>query len=48
MVWKDKKAFAADMKQIYTAPTKQAAEAVLDLQGGELESQVILCSKKLA
>ncbi len=30
VVWKDKKAFAKDMKQIYTAPTKQAAEAALN------------------
>lgn len=30
VVWKDKKAFAKDMKQIYKAPTKQAAEAALN------------------
>jgi putative transposase len=30
VVWKDKKAFAKDMKQIYDAPTKQAAKAALD------------------
>lgn len=30
VVWKDKKAFAKDMKQIYDAPTKQAARAALD------------------
>ncbi|MXV39407.1 IS256 family transposase, partial [Flavobacteriaceae bacterium Ap0902] len=30
VVWKDKKAFTADMKLIYTAPTKQAAEAALE------------------
>ena len=29
VVWKDRKEFSADMKHIYTAPTKQAAEAVL-------------------
>lgn len=29
VVWKDKKAFTTDMKEIYNAPTKQAAEAVL-------------------
>ena len=29
VVWKDKKAFTRDMKQIYNAPTKQAAEAAL-------------------
>ena len=30
VVWKDKKAFTKDMKQIYNAPTKQAAEAALE------------------
>jgi len=30
VVWKDKKAFTKDMKQIYDAPTKQAAEAALN------------------
>ena len=30
VVWKDKKQFTADMKQVYTAPTKQAAAAALD------------------
>ena len=30
VVWKDKKAFAKDMKQIYDAPTKQAAKAALE------------------
>lgn len=29
VVWKDKKAFSADMKLIYNAPTKQAAKASL-------------------
>lgn len=29
VVWKDKKAFTYDMKNIYEAPTKQAAEAAL-------------------
>ena len=29
VVWKDRKAFTADMKHIYTAPNKQAAEAAL-------------------
>ncbi|MBL6445415.1 hypothetical protein JMN32_03800 [Fulvivirga sp. 29W222] len=28
-VWKDKKAFMADLKQVYQAPTRQAAEMVL-------------------
>ena len=30
MVWKDKKEFAKDMKIIYNAPTKQAAELALN------------------
>lgn len=30
VVWKDKKAFTKDMKEIYNAPTKEAAEAALD------------------
>lgn len=30
VVWKDKKAFTKDMKRIYDAPTKQAAEAALE------------------
>lgn len=30
VVWKDKKAFTKDMKQIYNAPTKEAARAALD------------------
>ncbi len=30
VVWKDKKAFTSDMKNIYNAPTKQAAKAELD------------------
>jgi len=29
VVWKDRRAFTADMKHIYTAPNKQAAEAAL-------------------
>ncbi len=29
VVWKDRKAFSKDMKTIYTAPTKEAAEAAL-------------------
>jgi putative transposase len=31
VVWKDKKAFAADMKNIYNAPTKQAASQELEV-----------------
>lgn len=30
VVWKDKKVFSKDMKQIYDAPTKQAAKAALE------------------
>ena len=30
IVWKVKKQFTADMKKVYTAPTKQAAKLVLD------------------
>lgn len=30
VVWKDKKQFTADMKHIYTAPNKEAAEIALD------------------
>lgn len=30
VVWKDKKQFAPDMKEIYNVPTKQAAEAALN------------------
>jgi len=31
VVWKDKKTFAKDLKEIYTAPNKEAAEAALDV-----------------
>ena len=31
VVWKEKKEFSADLKNIYNAPTKEAAEAELDL-----------------
>lgn len=31
VVWKDKKEFAKDMKEIYNAPTKQAAKLALEL-----------------
>jgi len=30
VVWKDRKAFSSDMKHIYTAPTKEAAQAALE------------------
>jgi putative transposase len=29
VVWKDKKEFTLDMKDIYTAPTRQASQAAL-------------------
>ena len=31
VVWKDKKAFTADLKQVYTAPTRQAAAQELEV-----------------
>lgn len=31
MVWKEKKEFSADLKNIYNASTKEAANAQLDL-----------------
>ena len=31
VVWKDKKAFTSDLKQVYTAPTKQAAAQELEI-----------------
>ncbi|HRU62913.1 MAG TPA: transposase, partial [Paludibacteraceae bacterium] len=30
VVWKDRKEFTSDMKNIYTAPNRQAAEAALN------------------
>ena len=39
VVWKDKKAFTKDMKNIYNAPTKQAAEAALDDFAKQWESK---------
>lgn len=47
VVWKDKKAFTKDMKQIYDAPTKQAARAALKDFGDKWNSNVLLCCKKL-
>ena len=35
VVWKDKKAFTRDMKQIYNAPTKEAAKAALEDFAGQ-------------
>jgi transposase-like protein len=35
VVWKDKKEFSRDMKNIYDAPTKQAAEAALKDYGAK-------------
>lgn len=39
VVWKDKKAFTKDMKQIYDAPTKQAARAALKDFGDKWNSK---------
>lgn len=39
VVWKDKKAFTKDMKQIYDAPTKQAAKAALKDFGDKWNSK---------
>ncbi|MDT0678834.1 IS256 family transposase, partial [Autumnicola musiva] len=39
VVWKDKKAFTADMKHIYNAPNQQAAKAALDDFAEQWESK---------
>jgi transposase-like protein len=39
VVWKDKKAFTRDMKQIYNAPTKEAAAAALKDFAGQWEDK---------
>lgn len=39
VVWKDKKAFTSDMKSVYNAPNKQAAEAALDDFAAKWESK---------
>ena len=39
VVWKDKRAFTRDMKQIYNAPTKQAARAALKDFGNKWNSK---------
>ena len=39
VVWKDKKAFSADMKHIYNAPTEQAAKAALEDLASKWESK---------
>ena len=39
VVWKDKKAFTADMKHIYNAPNQQAAKAALDDFAAQWESK---------
>ena len=39
VVWKDKKAFTSDMRSIYNAPNKQAAEAALDDFAAKWESK---------
>ena len=43
VVWKDRKEFSADMKHIYTAPTKQAAEAALGDFAEKWQSKYSLC-----
>lgn len=43
VVRKDRKEFSADMKHIYTAPTKQAAEAALGNFAGKIGKQIFLC-----
>lgn len=39
VVWKDKKAFTADMKPVYDAPNKQAAQAALESFADKWESK---------
>ena len=39
VVWKDKKAFTADMKHLYNAPTEQAAKAALEDFANKWESK---------
>ena len=39
VVWKDKKAFTSDMKNIYNAPTKQAAKVELDKFSAKWEAK---------
>ena len=39
VVWKDKKAFTADMKHIYNAPTQEAAKAALNDFAGQWENK---------
>lgn len=39
VVWKDKKAFTADMKHIYNAPNQKAARAALDDFAGQWEAK---------
>jgi transposase-like protein len=39
VVWKDRKAFTGDMKEIYTAPTKDAAWAALNDFAGKWDSK---------
>lgn len=45
VVWKDKKEFTRDMKQIYDAPTKQAAEAALEDFARKWESKYLYAVK---
>jgi transposase-like protein len=39
IVWRDKKAFTADMKPVYDAPNRQAAEAALTDFANKWESK---------
>ena len=41
VVWKDRKEFSADMKHIYTAPNKQAAEQALNDFAAKWESKYL-------
>ncbi len=41
VVWKDRKAFSADMKHIYTAPNKDAAKAALEDFAAKWESKYL-------
>lgn len=45
VVWKDKKQFTADMKEIYNAPTKQASEAALNDFTSKWEHNIPMQSK---
>jgi transposase-like protein len=44
VVWKGRKEFSADMKLIYTAPTKQTAEAALNNFAEKWDSYILMPS----